>query len=83
VSASAGYVVGESVLQRDNGHFDTYTGTVRARYSVTRSFAVYGQYLYYYYNLRGQAALAPDLPKVFEQHGLRFGLMLWARPLSR
>jgi len=83
VSASGGYVVGASALQRDHGHFDTYTGTVRARYSVTRSVAVYGEYLYYYYDLRQQAALAPDLPKVFEQHGVRVGLMLWARPLSR
>ena len=83
VSASGGYVVGESVLQQNNSHFDTYTGTVRGRYSVNRSFAVYAEYLYYYYNLHGQAALAPDLPSAFEQHGIRLGLMLWARPVSR
>jgi hypothetical protein len=83
VTSSAGYVVGESVLQRNGQRFDTYTGTVRARYSVTRSLAVYTEYLYYYYNLRGQAALAPDLPRVFEQHGVRLGLMLWAQPISR
>lgn len=83
LSASAGYVTGASVLQQDDEHFDTYTGTVRGRYSVNRSLAVYAEYLYYYYNLRGQAALAPDLPSVFEQHGIRLGLMLWARPLSR
>jgi hypothetical protein len=83
LTASAGYVVGESVLQRDSQHFDTYTGTVRGRYSVTRSFAVYAEYLYYYYDLHGQTALAPDLPTVFEQHGVRVGLMLWARPFRR
>jgi len=83
IAASAGYVVGQSILQRDAQHFDTYTGTMRGRYSVTRSFALYAEYLYYYYNLHGQEALAPDLPSVFEQHGLRVGLMLWARPVGR
>ena len=83
VSASAGKVAGESILQRENQLLDTYTGTIRARYSLNRSVAIYGQYLYYYYDLRGQAGLAPDLPPRFEQHGLRLGLMLWARPVSR
>ena len=82
-SASAGYVVGASVLQGNNSRFDTYTGTVRGRYSVNRSFALYAEYLYYYYNLHGQAALAPGLPSVFEQHGIRLGLMVWTRPVSR
>jgi hypothetical protein len=81
--ASGGYVVGESVVERNFAHFDTYTGTVRGRYSVTRSLAVYAEYQYYFYNLRGQFALAPDLPAAFEQQGVRVGLMLWTRPLSR
>ena len=55
----------------------------RGRYSVARSVALYVEYLYYYYNLHGQTALAPDLPSVFEQHGVRVGLMLWARPVGR
>jgi hypothetical protein len=83
ISASAGFFVGQSALSMNSEHFDTYTGTTRARYSVSRSLAVYAEYLYYYYNLQGQASLAPDLPDVFEQHGIRAGLMLWARPVGR
>ncbi len=45
VSASAGYFVGQSALSMNSEHFDTYTGTARARYSVSRSLAVYAEYL--------------------------------------
>ena len=83
VSASAGYVVGQSALVQSSQRFDAYTGTTRARYAVTRSFALYAEYLYYYYDLRGQRALAPDLQPVFEQHGVRVGVMFWARPVGR
>jgi hypothetical protein len=83
LSMSAGYVLGQSALQRSNSYFDTYTGTVRVRYSVSRSVAAYAEYLYYYYNLHGQGALAPDLPGAFKQQGGQVGLMLWSRPLKR
>jgi len=83
LSASAGTSVGQSALNRDGQQFDTYTGTVETRYSVSRSFAFYVEYLYYYYNLHGQSELAPDLPNRFEQHGIRAGVMLWARPIGR
>jgi hypothetical protein len=83
VTASAGYVLGQSALSRTTDRLSSYTGDVRARHTVTQVFAVYAEYFYYHYNLHGQAALAPDLPNALEQHGVRFGLMLWARPLSR
>lgn len=83
LSASAGYVAGRSALVQESQRFDTYTGTVRGRYAFSRSVAVYGEYLYYYYDLRAQAYLAPELPRVFEQQGVRVGLMLWARPIGR
>jgi hypothetical protein len=83
VVATAGYAAGTSALDRDSQNMDSYTGSVRARYSVSRSLAVYGQYLYYYYDLRGQTTLAPNLPRRFEQNGFRLGLMLWTRPVGR
>jgi hypothetical protein len=83
VSASAGYAVGSSAFTSASQRFDTYTGTVRARYALKRSFALYADYLYYYYDLRGQRALAPQLQPVFEQQGLRVGVMVWSRPLGR
>ena len=84
LAASAGYAVGESALARRNtgGRFDTYAGTVQVRYSLARPLALYSEYLYYYYDLRGQA-LVPDLPSVFELHGVRAGVMVWIPALGR
>ena len=83
VSADAGYATGASAIYRSTQDLETRTGEVRIRYALKRSFALYTEYLYYYYDLRGQARLVPDLPTVFEQNGLRVGLMLFIQPLGR
>ena len=83
VMIAAGYANGASAVSLDGSRFHTYTGSVRARYAFGRPFAVYAEYLYYHYNLRGQAALAPDVPAVFEQQGIRAGITVWARPIGR
>jgi hypothetical protein len=83
VSAVGGYTSGASALRANTEPFGSYTGAIRGRYAVTRSLATYVEYLYYRYDLRGQTTLAPDLPSVFEQHGVRIGLTLWTRPLGR
>jgi hypothetical protein len=82
VSASAGSAVGQSAFNQGGQYFDTYSGTVRGRYSVSRSLALYGEYLYYYYNFH-ELDLASGLSPRFEQHGVRVGLMVWGRPLGR
>ena len=33
--------------------------------------------------MRGQAALAPGLPAIFEQHGVRVGVVLFMEALGR
>jgi hypothetical protein len=83
VSASAGYVLGRSALSLDSQRFDAYTGTVRGRYAVARSVALYTEYLYYYYDLHRLQALTLGLPPIYEQHGVRVGLMLWNRAVGR
>jgi hypothetical protein len=83
VSASAASSVGASALNQNSQRFDSYTGTVRTRYTFSRSLSVYGEYLYYYYRFHDLSGLATGLPGRFEQHGLRAGLMLWARPVGR
>jgi hypothetical protein len=83
VSAAAGYATGASALYRGAQNLDTYTGEVRIRYALKRSFALYSEYLYQYYDLHGQARLARDLPRVFEQHGIRVGFMLFVETLGR
>jgi hypothetical protein len=77
VSVTAGFATGESILSGTQNRFDTYTGTTRVRFAVTRTLAVYTEYLYYFYDMRGQFLLAPGLPPTFEQHGARVGMMLW------
>lgn len=84
LSALAGYATGASVLLLNGGrNLETYTGEVKLRYALKRSFALYTAYLYYHYDLRGQAFLAPDLPSVFEQHGARVGFMLFLDALGK
>jgi hypothetical protein len=83
VSATAGHATGASALSPKTQNLDTSTGEVRIRYAFRRSFALYSEYQYYYYDLRGQARVAPGLPSVFEQHRVRAGFMLFAEPLRR
>jgi hypothetical protein len=49
---------GASAFNRDRLSFDTYGADVRIRFAVTRTLAVYGSYLYYYYDFP-RNALAP------------------------
>lgn len=77
VAASAGYAQGGSALTGQRSQIDTYTGTARLRVALTRALAVYTEYVYYFYELRGETSLAPGLPPRFEQQGVRLGLMLW------
>jgi hypothetical protein len=88
VSASGGYASGTSALSRDTKHLDdtqhlnTDTAQLRVRYALKRSLALYSQYAYYYYDLRGQARFAPELPSAFRQHEVRVGFMFFVRPIS-
>ena len=77
VSISAGYAAGDSALTRDSNQLETSTATARVRFALTRTFALYTEYFYYFYDLRGSLLLAPGLPNTFEQHGIRAGLTLW------
>jgi hypothetical protein len=83
VSASAGYATAASAITGNTRNLGTYTGQARIRYALTRAFAVYSEYLYYYYDLAEQARLAPGLPSVYEQHGIRVGFTLFAQALGR
>ena len=62
---------------------ETYTGQVKIRYGLKRSVALYSEYLYYYYDQRGQDQLVRGLPAVFEQHGVRVGVSLFIEALGR
>jgi hypothetical protein len=83
LSAAAGYVRGASAIPSSTLNLDTRTGDVRIRYALRRSFGLYSEYQYYFYDLRGQTRLAPDLPSVFGQHRISVGFMLFATPLGK
>lgn len=75
LTLGAGYSSGESAL-RAASKFDTYTANVRSYFAVTRTLAVYLEYLYYYYDFGANALLAPNLPRRLERNGVRAGLSL-------
>jgi hypothetical protein len=81
--AAAGYVTGASAIPGSTLNLDTRIGDVRIRYALKRSFGLYSEYQYHYYDLRGQARFAPDLPSVFGQHRVSVGFMLFATPLGK
>jgi hypothetical protein len=83
IVASARYSSGASAVYRDALTFDTSSADVRIRYAITSTLAVYGEYLYYYYDLRGHRQLAPGIPPGLERNAVRAGLTLWVRALRR
>jgi hypothetical protein len=78
LTSTAGYAKGESSLYGGGEQLRTYTGNARLRFAINRPWAVYSEYLYYQYDLRGQTRIAPDLPNVYKQHVIRFGVMFFA-----
>ena len=83
LTASGGLASAVSAQAGSRQQLDTYTAGVRIRYAFRRSMAVYSEYLYYYYDQDGLLNLAPGLPRVFEQHGVRVGFALFVEPLGR
>jgi hypothetical protein len=83
VLVNAGFSSGESLLNRNGLQFDTYTGNLRMRYALTRTWATYVEYLYYYYDFRQPTLLMPGIPAGLERNGVRAGLTLWVPALRR
>jgi len=82
ISTWAGYASAESAISRNSRNLNTYTGEGKITYALTRSFALYSQYSYYYYDLRGRAHLAAGLPGVYEQQGIRVGFIVFSELLG-
>jgi hypothetical protein len=77
LSLSAAYSTGEGVYTGTPSQFKTYTGDARLRYAVTRMWAAYVEYLYYYYDFNQSLVLPVGLPPGLTRNGLRTGVMLW------
>lgn len=81
LAMSAGYGNAASALSPSAGKLETYTGQATLRYALRRSFAVFSEYVYYYYDQRARASVLPGLPDRFEQHAVRVGASLFLEPL--
>jgi hypothetical protein len=82
VEALVGYSTGESTLARGDSQFTTYTGDVRVRFAVTRMWAAYAQYLYYFYDFSHGLLLPPGIAPSLQRNGVRAGFTLLI-PLRR
>jgi len=76
VSSTAGYSTGTSTQSLSNQRIKAYTGQTRLSFEFGRSLAAYSEYVFYYYDLRGQPGLTRGLPNLSRQHGLRVGVTL-------
>jgi hypothetical protein len=77
LSATAGYGTGASA-QNQVERLDTYNASLALRFALKRSIALYSEYFYFYYDTRGGEHLGLGLPSMFDQHGVRVGITLWA-----
>jgi hypothetical protein len=83
VAAAAAYSNGESAAFRRSSAFDTYTGSLRVRWALTRHLAAHAEYLYYYYDFRGNAQLPLGMPSTLDRNGIRLGVTLWVPAVRR
>jgi hypothetical protein len=81
---NGGYSNGKSAL-RSASTYVTYTGDVRLRYALTRHWAVFTEYLYYFYDFSEASVLLlpPGTSPRLQRNGVRAGLTLWAPVLGR
>jgi len=75
-TAGVGFSTGEPVSFRSANAFDTYTANARIRHSVSRTMALYLEYVYYYYDFSA-AQVQPGVPPQMERNGVRAGLTFW------
>jgi hypothetical protein len=84
LTVDAGYSSGASVVNlNSSGAFTTYTGSVRLSRGLTRTLALYAQYLYYYYDFRGSLQLQPGFPRTLDRNAARVGLTWWVPLIGR
>jgi hypothetical protein len=83
LQAAASFSDGRSLVAREGSTFDTYTVDMQARYAFGRMWALYSEYMYYYYDFRGSAQLPVGVPPVLERNAVRLGLTFWVPMTGR
>jgi len=79
----AGYSSGKSLLTTSALAYDTYTGSFRVRYALSRLVATHVEYLYYFYDFAAGTPLLIGIPPGLERQGVRVGLTLWMPAFRR
>ncbi len=80
-SAAVAYSKGDSAVFTRAAQFSTYTVSTRVSRVIGKAWALYGEYLYYFYDF-GAAQVRAGLPSSVERNGVRAGLTVWL-PLIR
>jgi hypothetical protein len=82
LNSSAGYSDGKSALNNSSA-YKTYQGAARLKWALTRNWALYGEYQYYFYDLRGTLQLLPGVPPGLKRNSVRVGMTLWVPVVGR
>jgi hypothetical protein len=83
LNIAAGYSSGQSALSTAST-YASYTGSVKLQQLIDKNWALFAQYLYYYYDFRGSGLLLlPGVPRGLERNAVRVGLTLLLPVLER
>jgi hypothetical protein len=80
--AGASYSVGEPVIAGQSSGFTTYAGDLRMRFALNNQWALYTEYLYYYYDF-SSGFLPVGVPPRMNRSSVRAGLTLWVPMRNR
>jgi hypothetical protein len=83
LSTAARYSSGASAIGREAITFDTYGADATLRLGLTRSLAVYGQLVYYFYDFGQSTGLPIGIPRGLERTGFRTGFSVWIPAVRR
>ena len=75
--SQAGYSTGSVGFGSAGNGFDTYMGTARLQYGLTRYLATYVEYLYFHYEFSTATLLPGAFPRGLDRQGVRGGVSLW------
>lgn len=81
-TGTASYSTGDSAI-RSASVYKTYAANTRLQFALTRVWALYTEYLNYYYDFRGTVQTLPGQPSALTRNGARVGLTIWVPVLGR
>lgn len=82
IGFAGGYSQGRSAITTATSQYDTYNGSARLQYALTSSTAIHVEYLYYFYDFRGDVLVLSGAPPRLERNGVRVGLRFFVPALK-